>query len=204
MVNKCLQHVGFYARAMPGESSCGDACAVWATSERLVIALVDGLGHGEGAAYAAHVALSHIGARLDATCAEIFHACDQGMCHTRGAALALAIIEPALNRLTLATVGNVRAVLFSGDKELHLGGARGIVGAGYDGLAPEVKTLQTGDALLLYSDGLDEFLPLGELLRSNPPPKCIAEQAIARWAKDNDDAAFLVYQHLEMSFEVRK
>lgn len=195
MVNKLLQQVGFYARAMPSESLCGDACAVWATSDRLVIALVDGLGHGDGAAHAANVALSHIGARLDATCAEIFHACDQGMRHTRGAALALAIIEPVFNRLTLATVGNVRAVLLSGDKELHLGGARGIVGAGYDGLAPEVKTLQLGDTLLLYSDGLDEFLPLGELLRPKQTPKCMAEQAVTRWAKENDDAAFLVYQH---------
>lgn len=195
MRDKCLQRVGFYTRAMPGESVCGDACSVWCTPDRLVMALVDGLGHGAGAAHAAQVALSHIGARLDATCAEIFAACDQGMRHTRGAALALAMIDFVDNTLTLATVGNVRAVLLSGEKELHLGGARGIVGAGYDGLAPETKVLQAGDALLLYSDGLDEFLPLGGLLPSKQVPKCIAEQAVARWARENDDAAFLVYQH---------
>lgn len=180
---------------MPGETACGDACRFWLGPDRIVMTVADGLGHGPGAAEAAGAALRCVGALRQQPCAAIFAECDHRLLRTRGVALAVAIVEPRRQRLTLATVGNIRAVLLSEGRELHLGGAPGIVGAGFNGLAPERVDLVPGDLLLLYSDGLEEFLPLNELPLERLSAHEIAETALARWARNTDDAGILVYMH---------
>ncbi|MBK6999969.1 MAG: SpoIIE family protein phosphatase [Rhodoferax sp.] len=187
-------HIGYSLRPIPGESHCGDQCGVWQDeSGQVLLALADGLGHGPQAAKAAKAALHAIGELRAHPCEDIFAYCDDKLRDTRGVALALALIEPALGRLRFASVGNVRAVLLHGDRDLRLGSARGIVGAGYSELAPETLAFGAGDSLFLYSDGLDELLPLRDLLRPAVTAHAVAETALQRWAKANDDASMLVY-----------
>jgi negative regulator of sigma-B (phosphoserine phosphatase) len=190
-------NIGYSVRPMPGEIHCGDACAVWSETDRVILVLADGLGHGPEAEEAAKAAIGCVSNMLNQSCEDVFSTCDQQLRHTRGVAMALAFIDPELHQITLATVGNIRAVLLSGAKERHLGGARGIVGAGFDGLAPETLQLKFGDTLMLYTDGLDEFLPLANLLRLPLSSNEMAIKALELWAKPRDDAAFLIYQHLQ-------
>lgn len=187
-------HIGYSVRPIPGELHCGDQCGVWqGDGERVLLALADGLGHGPEAAKAAQAALHVIGNSRTQSCEAIFAQCNDKLRSTRGVALALALIEPTLGRLRFAAVGNVRAVLLHGERELRLGSARGIVGAGYNGLAPETLAFDANDSLFLYSDGFDELLPLRELLRPAVTAQAVAESALQRWAKANDDASMLVY-----------
>lgn len=190
-----LPHLGYRSRAKSGQTVCGDACAVWLEVDHIVLAVVDGLGHGPEAASAAQAALRCIGSMRYRSCEDIFTECDKQLYATRGVAMALAIVDPVLHQLTLATVGNIRAVLLTGKRERHLGGARGVVGAGFDGLAPERIELVADDTLLLYSDGLDEFLPWRDIQLPDFAAPAIAEFALDHWAKDGDDAAMLVYRH---------
>lgn len=188
--------VGYATRPMLGETVCGDGCGVWVTRDRLVLALVDGLGHGPHAADAAQAAQRCIGECLDQSCDAIFEECDRQLRDTRGAALAIAIVEPAHQRMSFAMVGNIRTVLMTDGKERRLPGACGIVGAGYTGLISEHRPLAKGDMLVLYSDGLDEFVPLREVLcTTNAPPRQLAEIALQRWASGKDDASMLIYRH---------
>jgi negative regulator of sigma-B (phosphoserine phosphatase) len=191
-----VRGVGYATRAMPGETACGDQCAVWLRPERIVLALADGLGHGAHAAHAAEAALRCIGARLDSDCDTLFAECDRQLRDTRGVALALAIVEPALARVTVAAVGNIRGVLLTTGRDRRLPGACGIVGAGYTGLVPERLALAPGDQLVLYSDGLQELLPLRELLcAADAPPQALAGTALQLWASERDDASILIYRY---------
>lgn len=193
------ENIGYFSRAMPGETRCGDVCSVWCEPDRMIMMLADGLGHGPDAASAAEAAVRCISDNLHRSCEEALVVCDQMLRNTRGVALALAVVDTNSQRLTLATVGNIRAALLRGQSERHLGGARGIVGGGFKGLAPEVVDLMQGDFVVLYSDGFDEFLPVLELIDGKLSSRQIAETALKRWAKASDDASMLVYRHKKNS-----
>jgi len=186
--------VGCMLRPMPGESECGDRCAFWQDVDRLTLLVADGLGHGAEAAVAAQAAVDCVATRRALSLDEIFAACDAALHATRGAALALAQVEG--DRLSVASVGSIRAVLFGRQRELRLGGARGIVGAGYQGLRPETVVLAAGEWLALYSDGLPELLPLATLCgQTGIDASRLAGEALARWASARDDAALLLYRY---------
>lgn len=187
---------GFATRPCPGERVCGDSCGIWTNNRRIVLALADGLGHGSHAASAAEKALCIIGSRVDWPLERLFGECDEQLRDTRGAALCVASIELDTGRMVHASVGNIRTVILNGDAEKRLSGACGIIGAGYDYLAPEVFTLTKLDWLTMYSDGFEEYLPLRELFEHNESnSRVTAEQALARWASGRDDASMLIYRH---------
>lgn len=186
--------IGNASRPLPGETACGDRCAHWIAPGRIAMAVADGLGHGPEAAHAAVTAVDCIAARLDRSCEECFAACDERLRGTRGAALALATVEG--ERLTVASVGNIRVLLLTASASHRLGGTCGIVGAGFDTLVPETRMLAPGDVLAMYSDGFDEMAPLRDLLYgSSLHPAQLAAIALERLASPADDASLLVYRH---------
>ena len=183
-------------RPMTGQFECGDRCGWWNSAERLVMAVADGLGHGPQAADAAQAAIACIENRVERSFDEIFADCDARLRDTRGVALAVAVVEFATDRLMMAAVGNIRAVLLNAHRERHLGSARGIVGGGYARLVPEIHTLEPGNVLALYSDGLDEFFALRQTIEEGAlSPGGSASSVLDLWARGNDDAAVLIYRH---------
>jgi hypothetical protein len=188
--------IGSAARPLAGESVCGDRCGWWISGDRLVLAAADGLGHGKDAAHAADVAIACIENCLDDDCGDIFFKCDTQLRHTRGAALAVSIIEPANGKMTVGTVGNIRVLLLREARNCRLDGGRGIVGAGFRNFVPQTLNLAAGDILTMFSDGLDEFPALRETL--SQPSTSMNQQAQAildRWARDDDDASVLIYRY---------
>lgn len=193
---RLARSVGYASLPLAGEVVCGDACTGWVGSNRLVLALADGLGHGEAAADAAQAALACLAEHLDSRCEDLFARCNERLRDTRGVALAVAIIEPEIHRLTIGTVGNIRALLLRDAAELRLDGARGIVGAGYTRLMPETLNLEPGNVLVLFSDGLVDFPALREVVQvADGCAKAQAQAILNRWAHGRDDAAVLVYRH---------
>lgn len=183
-------------RAYPGETQCGDACSYWVVDNKAVFAVSDGLGHGSEAAQASIAAIQCIDAHLHESCTDIFTHCDRALRNTRGAALAIASLDLHTGQLTIGTVGNIRALLLRAEKDLRLGGARGIVGAGFGLLKPENIQLRSGDILTLFTDGFDEFPPIRQYI-DGPlvHPEHVLEQVIAELSRPNDDAGILLYQH---------
>lgn len=179
-----------------GQSDCGDRCGWWATPTRIVMAVADGLGHGAEAAHAADIAMACLGAGLERPLEEIFAACDSRLRDTRGVALAVAVLAVDSGEMSIASVGNIRTILLTPDKDYRFGGSRGIVGGGYARLTPEVRSLVDGDVLALFSDGVDEFAALRETLdQAARAPTTPALAVLDRWSRPDDDAAVLIYRH---------
>ncbi len=183
-------------QAYPGETVCGDTCGFWQIPNGAILAVCDGLGHGQAAAEASQAAIQCIAENLHASCDEMFLLCDDALRSTRGAALAIATINLNANQLTIGTVGNIRTLLLRNTKDIRLGGARGIVGAGFSHLQPETIDLLKDDILLLFSDGFDEFPAFRSLFNGTDAlPETILQQMMLQFARPDDDASILLYKH---------
>ncbi|MTW21429.1 SpoIIE family protein phosphatase [Allochromatium palmeri] len=187
--------IGQALRPMPGETLCGDQLGWWTRPDGWRVALADGLGHGAEAHVAAATAMRQLATDDEIPLAELFARCDRALIDTRGVALSVIDIRPAESVIVQAGVGNIRTLLIQAQGTKRLGGARGIVGAGFDGLRPERLPIAAGDWLLLFSDGLPENAGLVEMLHEEAPSDQLAERLLTRWAGSHDDAGLLLYRH---------
>jgi anti-sigma regulatory factor (Ser/Thr protein kinase) len=144
----------------PGESVCGDA---WSAREcngvhRLVV--VDGLGHGPDAARAAQAAI-RVGfdhPRLaPAGLLEYVHG---ALRSTRGAAAAVASIEPHAAHGTFAGIGNIRAFTWTHDRGRDLVSHNGTLGYQVRKIQPFEFAFPPRALLVLHSDGIDSHVDL--------------------------------------------
>lgn len=183
------------ARALPGEDEPGDLAVITPVGQRTLVAVADGLGHGQEAVAAARVAVETIQAHACDDLPELFRRCDLALRRTRGAVLSLALVADD-GALTWTGVGNVEAVVVrasaAGPSEAeHALLLAGVVGMRVPEVRPARTALAPGDRLILATDGIDrsfaDGLPAG-------PPQRIADDILERHASDRDDALVLVGQ----------
>lgn len=192
-----VAQIGCALRPLPGEPVCGDQIGCWRQPNGWRLALADGLGHGSAAHQAATRVMRELSAHLDLDLNTLFDHCDRALIDTRGVALAVVDIDLTASRFVQAAVGNIRTVLQQAQGTKRLSGARGIVGAGFDGLRLEQLSLTAGDWLLMFSDGLPENAGfLDAVPHALPPPSDqLAAHWLEHWANLRDDASLLLYRH---------
>ncbi len=141
-------------RPAPGEDVCGDAWSVKHRAGVTTLLVVDGLGHGVVAADAASAAVAAFNAHSPAPPAELLDSIHGALRATRGAAAAVAEVDPARDLVRYAGVGNISAAVLNAAGARHLVSHNGIVGHTVRKIA-EFTYPWTPDALLvLHSDGL--------------------------------------------------
>lgn len=187
--------LGQALQPFPGERLCGDQCGWWLQPNRLRLALADGLGHGPEANRAAEAVINQIATTPKHDLSETFADCDRALIGTRGVALSVVDVPFEAGAILHAAVGNIRTLLLQDRRIRRLGGARGIVGAGFSGLHPERFSLRPGDWLVIFSDGIPEDADIAASLIGSQPSNALAEQLLAHWASDRDDAGILLYRH---------
>ena len=116
-------------RPRAGEAVSGDIAVVAGTGQRTLVAVIDGLGHGEHAAAAAECARDVLLENVGEPLAPLVVLCHQAMARTRGAAMVVASIEHATSRLSWLGVGNVVGALVRVDRPRTMD--RADVGLGY-------------------------------------------------------------------------
>jgi len=140
--------------AKPGEAVCGDAWAIDQSLERCLVMVVDGLGHGVGAAEAAQAAVQVVQQRAALTPREIIEGMHGALRVTRGAAVAIAVIDRSKQVVQFCGVGNVGGTIVATARNQGLVSHNGIVGERVAKIQ-EFTYPWTPEALLvLYSDGL--------------------------------------------------
>lgn len=135
---------------MSGAAHCGDG---WVVHRSGLVAVIDGLGHGEGAAIAARRAEALIHASPDeADPRAVLVAIHQALRNTRGAVVAVARI--GARDIAWSSVGNVTALLLRRAGEAtSLPGRWGIVGYNASPPPTALEAWAPGDHLILHSDG---------------------------------------------------
>ncbi len=180
--------VGAVSVARAGEAACGDAWAVAAEQERPAIIVVDGLGHGEGAAAAARRAVQIFRGDPGASPRALVAAIHDALRGSRGAAVSVARIDRARRVLTYAGLGNVGGVVAANGTARHLMSSNGT--AGHD--AARINELSypwSAEALLvMHSDGLGSRWALDRYPGlPGRHPALVAGVLYRDWSRGRDD-----------------
>jgi anti-sigma regulatory factor (Ser/Thr protein kinase) len=146
--------VGAVCLPVHGEQACGDAWAMRAGRNGAVFMLADGLGHGPDAAAAAHLAVSIFEKNALRSPHELLTLIHSGLRGTRGAAVVVAEISLATRVVRFAGVGNISALMHSGERSIPLISYNGTAGVEARKIR-ETSTAWPEDAsLILHSDGI--------------------------------------------------
>jgi negative regulator of sigma-B (phosphoserine phosphatase) len=195
IINLPLVEYGVAKSILPGQGESGDRHLVCSGGEGILIAAIDGLGHGEEAANAAEAALAILKASPEEPVISLVERCHEGLRSTRGVVLSLASIDPKHGMMTWLGVGNVQGVLMhagaqkgSVEEVLLLRG--GVVGSQLPALQAAVLPIRKGDTLVFVTDGIrGEFV---EGLSALESPQRAADKILKRHGRGNDDALVLV------------
>lgn len=183
----------------PGQQRSGDRHLVAAAPDgSVLLAVVDGLGHGDEAAEAAERAAALLGEHPQESVIALARRCHAGLQGTRGVVMTLARISPQDGTLTWLGVGNVAGLLLRGGAANHapqesvlLRG--GVVGYQLPPLSATVHALSRGDSIVLATDGIRP--DFSDHLSLKEAPQRAADQLLARFRREADDALVLVARY---------
>ena len=190
---------GVAALTHKGERRSGDV-AVFAPSQRGgLVAVIDGLGHGDGAADAAEAAARVVEAYGDDAPQRLLERCHGELQRTRGAVMTLAWFDLTERTMQWTGVGNVEARLVRAgegpgarhDSPVVLGG---VVGYNLPAVRMQKVALEPGDAVALATDGV--AADYSASLESGIPAQQLAERVLERHGKGTDDALAAVVRYL--------
>lgn len=184
-------------RTLPGERLSGDRCLVKEVWEGVLIAVIDGIGHGEEAAKAADIAVETIDENADRSFSLLLQKCHMNLRRTRGVVMSLAYLDDQ-RTMTWMGIGNVEGRLIRRriqymEKTESLLLRTGVIGGEGElmpSFYPRGLTLVRGDLLIMATDGIRNDFDVDVDIASGP--RRIAEDIIANKCKPNDDALVFV------------
>lgn len=139
---------------MAGEEECGDAWTSADTASGITLMVADGLGHGPAAATASGAAVKAVQARPESKPGLMIETIHQALRPTRGAAVAVMRVQPQLQQIEFAGVGNINACILDGATRKQLVSHNGIVGHNMRKVQEFVLPLPKGAICVMCSDGI--------------------------------------------------
>src|SRR5579859_3102150 len=179
------------SRAQGGANVSGDHHVVRGLGSGVLVAVVDGLGHGRDAETAARLAITTIQADPNPEITGLVQRCHAVLNRSRGVVMSIAMLDAERQTMTWLGVGNVEGVLIrpGAIKRESILMRGGIVGHRLPPLRPATLPLRPGDLLMLATDGIREGF--AEQLRPDAPLDEIAERVLDRYGRSEDDALVL-------------
>lgn len=180
-----------------GESESGDRHVVKPFRDGVLVAVVDGLGHGHDAAIASRLAATTLTQHAHEPLGDLFLRCNDLLRATRGAVMSLASFDRQRWTMTWLGVGNVSGTLVRANaakaaRTVQLLFRGGVVGSNLPKLRPTVLPVAPGDTLVFATDGVRvKFTE--SLSRNSGPPQPLADRILKRYATCTDDALVLVF-----------
>jgi len=188
---------GSASSALDGMES-GDTHVVAPFPNGVLLAVIDGLGHGTEAAAAAQQAAQILSANAGEAVLSLVQRCHEGLRKTRGAVMSVASLNAQDSSVTWVGIGNVEGVLLRADRTanpsreaINLRG--GIVGYQLPPLQPATVALSRGDTLIMVTDGIDSGFMTG--LAVEHAPQTLADFILTQHARGTDDALVLVARY---------
>lgn len=181
--------LGAFHHPALGQTHCGDAYEVIDRGTHVIVAVVDGLGHGVDAEIAAQLAISYLRAHPDASLRMLLEGCHKALKGSRGAAMAIARIDRRRHRLSHAGVGNVETRLVSAGQVLRPITMNGIVGESMERFREETFPFVPGDLLFMYSDGISDRFETPVAARDL---QRLADQIALKYLRFQDDQTLVI------------
>jgi serine/threonine protein phosphatase PrpC len=190
---------GVATLALAGQTESGDLHLVKATPEGALVAVVDGLGHGQEAAAAAQIAVRTLEQFAEEPPLSLVERCHAALKGTRGVVMSIACFDARREALTWLGVGNVEGVVQHANwaarsARVSLITRGGIIGSELPAVQAAVLPVRAGDTLVFATDGIRSGF--SDEISDRDQPQRLADQFLARFGKGTDDALVLVARYL--------
>ncbi|MBY6067206.1 serine/threonine-protein phosphatase [Leisingera aquaemixtae] len=179
-------------------AKCGDGYLFRIVDGKLLVALADGTGSGAEAHETANACLHVLSVAQAAPLPELFEAAGQSLRGTRGAALALALIDPSDGTVDWAALGDVDGVIRPlppcQDQSTGILQTGGMLGMKVSRIYTQRQAFPPGHLIVLASDGISRRF------REMPPPAQMPLQeyvaaCMEAYGKPHDDRTVLAIAH---------
>jgi negative regulator of sigma-B (phosphoserine phosphatase) len=191
-INQLNSHLifGIATKSASNEDTNGDAYLIKNWANHVLVALIDGLGHGEEAAKASIQAKQYVTEHFSSPLEQIIQGIHDCLGKTRGAVVGLARIDQAEKRFAFCGVGNIEIKVTS-YPPMHPTSLGGIVGMGKIRLKKFEYQYETLEAFSVYSDGISSKF---EMPNNHPglEPQKSAETILNIWGNKRDDATIIL------------
>lgn len=188
---------GGVAAPMTGEEVCGDAWTLRRDAGHTRVMVADGLGHGPDASVAAQEAVRVFhAAPAEIGLPDLMERMHNALRSTRGAAVAVANVDAARDKLRYAGIGNISGTIVHPGAKQSMVSHPGIVGHRMQKVQEFEYSWTAESLLVMHSDGVDTRWDLnrypGLALRD---PALIAGVIYRDHQLGRDDATVLVARH---------
>jgi phosphoserine phosphatase RsbX len=190
---------GEAGQAHEGEGRSGDLAVFAPTARGGLLAVIDGLGHGDPAADASEAAARVIAEHADDEPQRLLERCHAELRRTRGAVMTLAWFDLDDRTMSWTGVGNVEARFFrAGDGPDARHGSPVVLGGvvGYN--LPQVRlgtiALEPGDGVVIATDGIAADFSVS--LEGGLSAQDLATRVLERHGKGTDDALAAAVRYL--------
>jgi anti-sigma regulatory factor (Ser/Thr protein kinase) len=186
--------IGLLNIPIHGETVCGDSYFIQIEPSRSIYMMVDGLGHGVGAAEAAAEAVATVSRFRRDSASEVIVRTHDALKKTRGAAMSIAIVDHERLVMTYSGIGNIGACLLNGQSSRSLVSQNGTLGAVLPRVAQEYTfPISRDTVLVMFSDGLtSKASPLGYPGLQARHPALIAGVLFRDFSRRRDDATIMI------------
>ena len=183
----------------PGQHVSGalEVVHYYAKGAAALVAVIDGIGHGEPAAATARLAADTLLHTPDDPLVSLLARCHAALQGTRGVAVSMASIDLGRALLAWLGVGSVSGVVSHGaanllaEQQEELLARPGVVGAGnLPALQPAIIPLRARDTLIFATDGINRHFC--DRLPPDTPPQRLADEVMVRHCTGKDDALVVV------------
>jgi hypothetical protein len=153
--------IGGLCVAKSGEPVSGDAWHYVHTGRYITVLVADGLGHGVDAARASRAATNVLRDAPELTPHAMLERCHEALAPTRGAAVAVARLDPSAQLGHFAGIGNIVARI-EGGQTRNLVSHNGTVGHNVRRIQEFAFPWPTSSLLILHSDGVGTHWSLSD------------------------------------------
>jgi serine phosphatase RsbU (regulator of sigma subunit) len=207
MANAVREIIEWSAASLPlhGQAKTGDCFVVRFFGRQALVAVVDGVGHGEEAASAARLAAGALEEYTgERPLTGLLEECHQRLHGSRGAVISLALLNAEKDTLAWLGVGNIEGLLLrkvdngaasGGSSQESLLLRAGVLGHILPRLSVTTMPLGKDDLLVFATDGIQPEFVTG--IRSELSVQRIAQDILDRFALETDDALVLVVRYHE-------
>ena len=196
---QALIEYGIASSAKSGEEVSGDAHVILGTEYGAIVAVIDGMGHGDVAHAVAQEVANTIKAHADDSIVQVVQTCHSVITGTRGATLAVAAFDASDNTITWVGVGNVRGKVFRASptdipRVEYLLPRPGVVGYVLPPLGGAILVMEKGDTLIFATDGVGPSFV--EDVDPMVSPQLLANDILENYSTGQDDALVCVVKYL--------
>lgn len=204
LISRPLITWGVASRPLRGHDISGDLHLVKPLPGGVLLAVLDGIGHGEEAAAAARAAVDVLETSVEHELPSLVGRCHAALTRTRGVVMTLAFLNPMTGTLTWLGVGNVEALLVRANPAVKPGMERALLRSGLVGyhlpvLRESTVSINPGDLVVFATDGIEPGF--AHRWERSAPAQEVADQIMGAHFRGTDDALVLVVRYLEPGYE---